>query len=450
MTRHSRRSRILLQILLLAAISLASPAASRGEAAEPALARRVILFIGDGMGPAQVEAAGLYHHGEAGRLSFERLPHHARVGTDSTRTGGPTDSAAAATAIATALKVDNGVIALDTPRTGRALTTVAESFKADGRAIGVVTTDALTGATPASFVAHVPLRKMGPEIAEQILTTSKPDVIMGASEKTLTPAKTKAAGYLATGDAAGLGASAERAIREDLPLAATFPGDRFSYRYHDTLDEEPKYGRVYPTLAEMTTAALAVLDHRGGERGFFLMVESALIDKSGHANRLRDAKSDERILVNCTEVVELHEAVGAALAFAEKHPDTLVLVTADHETGGLEVIESRGQGAAPKVSWANESHTRTAVDVWAVGPGAERVAGATDNTDVYVILMRAAGLEPVAPPRTSTFWRGRRESPVGSGGKRSSAGADRSGRSDHRSASGSVATKSRISSRTRR
>lgn len=391
--------RFFVPLVLIVALVLLAGGDGSSEAA-PTHARNVILLIGDGMGSEQVRAAGLYRYGGEGTLAFERLPYHATVLTDSMAASAPTDSAAAATAIATGKKVNNGVIAMDIPRTGKPLTTIAESFKADGRAVGVVTTDGIVGATTAAFIAHVPLRKMYPKIAKQMLETSQPDVMLGARDRVLPTPAVEAAGYAVAERADELDAAVEEAATNDKRLAGLFPGGVFPYRYLDRGEKTPKYGSVYPQLADMTSAALRVLRQRGGDRGFFLVIESALIDKSGHSNRLR-ANSEDRIAVNVDETVALHEATEVALAFARRNPGTLVIVTSDHETGGLIVDEPRGQGRSPRVRWSHLKHSRTPVDAYATGFGAEAVTGTMENTELYHVMMRAAGLAPAGSPPAS-------------------------------------------------
>lgn len=386
--------RIFVPLLLIVALV----ALTRGDGSStpaPDHAHNVILIIGDGMGPEQVRAAGYYHFGSEGTLSFEQFPHRATVLTDSLAATAPTDSAASATAMATGKKVNNAVIAMDIPRMGKPLKTIAESFKEDGRAIGVVTTDGIVGATTAAFIAHAPLRKMYPRIAKQILETTQPDVMLGARDRVLPTDAVEAAGYAVAESAGQLSAAVSDAINNDKRLAGLFEGDRFTYRNHDKIGLKAKYGTAYPHLAEMTSAALRVLEKRGGERGFFLVVESALIDKSGHAQRLGPGE-DDRIAVNVEETVAMHETTEVAIAFARRNPGTLVIVTADHETGGLIVEEPREQGRPPIVRWSHIIHSRTPVSAYAAGFGADAVTGTMENTELYHIMMRAAGLKESA------------------------------------------------------
>ena len=126
--------------------------------------KNVIILIGDGMGPEQVKAAGMYLNGLPGTLCFESLPHQGQVTTYSASSG-ITDSAAAATAIATGHKVNNGVISMAYPGNGSEYQTLLEIYKARGTRTGLVTSDAMTGATPAGFGAHEPSRTNTSQVA---------------------------------------------------------------------------------------------------------------------------------------------------------------------------------------------------------------------------------------------------------------------------------------------
>ncbi len=144
-------------------------------------ARNVILFIGDGMGFAQVEAAGMFATGRPGTLSFETFPFRGSVRTGNA-VGEVTDSAAAATAMATGVKVGNGVISMALPGNGAPLETALERFKASGKSTGLVTTTIITHATPAAFGAHEPSRNNYSGIADDYLNDSRPNVLLGGED----------------------------------------------------------------------------------------------------------------------------------------------------------------------------------------------------------------------------------------------------------------------------
>jgi alkaline phosphatase len=363
------------------AVVLGSSAVVAGAAER---ARGVILFIGDGLGPVQVRCARAYH---GGPLEFETLAHQAVVTTRSADHP-VTDSAAAATAIATGVKVNNGVLSVALPGDGRPLKTMLETFAEQGRATGLVTTDQMTQATPAAFGAHVPSRKNAAEIAEHYIRRTRPNVLIGGGKEGMDEQATAAAGYALFTQARQMQAAVEKALAMPTPMLAGLIGDgKFPYLHHDAQANPRQYGAVYPKLAEMTTAALTVLDR--DPDGFFLMVESALVDKSGHAQLVKD--DVDRLKCNVLETLTLADAVGAARRWAAGRKDVLIVVTADHETGGLQLVRERGRGEFPDAKWAHKLHTGVNVMVHAQGPGAERFAGELDNADLHRLILQAAG-----------------------------------------------------------
>lgn len=353
--------------------------------------RNAILFIGDGMGPEQVRAAGMYLHGEPGTLFFERFPHRAEVTTASAE-GKVTDSAAAATAMATGRKVTNGVVSLATPGDGSPLPTILERSSADGRRVGLVTTTHATHATPAAFGAHARSRDDYDEIAWDYLTRSKPDVLLGGGGYGLSKAAAVFAGYPTV------------TTRKDLLAVDPGTADRLWGLFgHSHLPYEHDGLGSAPHLSEMARAALAILER--DPDGFFLMVEGGKIDHACHSNDLVRAVK---------ETIEFANAVQAAYEWAKDRDDTLILVTADHETGGLSVKKNQGAGKLPEVAWSSKDHTGANVSLYAWGPGSERISGTVDNTQIYEILVdflaagvgaepsRAAGAADVLEPAGAT------------------------------------------------
>ena len=350
-------------------------------AAPPA---NVILMIGDGMGPDHVRAASFFAQGKEGALFMESLPHHAKVTTCSfyaiptnanpaTIAPKVTDSAAAGTAIATGRKVYNGVLSVALPGDGAPLQTVLESAKAAGKKTGLVTTAHLTDATPSAFGAHEKARSMAKEIARDYLDKSRPNLLLGGPDKSKSVALTvdggTAAGYKVVTDRTGL-----QALLADPPdhiLGIFGAGGPMCYEFDHATTTRKEYDRI-PHLSEMAKAALEILSK--SEKGFFLMVEGACIDKASHGNHIERA---------VYETVEFDRAVRAVVEWAAKRDDTLVLVTADHETGGLKVTEGKAAGTIPTVSWSSKGHTSTDVPLWGMGPGSEKIAGLLDNTDVF-------------------------------------------------------------------
>ena len=287
--------------------------------------KNVVLMIADGFGPA---SATLGRAAKGAPLAFDSV----LVGSVETSATDSrvTDSAASATAYACGLKTYNGAIGVGPD--GAPCRTVLEAAEARGLATGLVATSRITHATPASFAAHVAQRSEEPEIAAQ-LAASDVDLLFGGGRGFFTtrpmgdsgPATVDAmrspaavmggAGWTVAVDRAGYDAITS------LPAAALLADSHLAYEIdRDETDE--------PSLAEMTVKALDLLAASGDGRanGFFLMVEGSRIDHAGHAN---DPAAHLR------DILAYDEAVAAALAWAARDGNTLVVSTADHETGGM-------------------------------------------------------------------------------------------------------------------
>jgi alkaline phosphatase len=338
-----------------------------------AVSQNAILFVGDGMGFEHVDAAGMYGYGEPGTLSFEQFPYRAEVTTHAADNA-VTDSAASATAMATGHKVNLGVISMEIPGTGNELKTILELFRDDGRRTGLVTTTYITHATPAAFGAHEPSRNNYSQIAGDYLNQTRPNVMFGGGGFGMSPAAAVAAGYTVMADRAELLALE---TGTETHVSGQFGVGNLPYEF-DGLG-------ALPSLSEATATALAVLE--SGPDGFFLLVEGGRIDHAAHANDLDRCVHETLALSNAVEV---------AVDWAGGRGDTLIVVTADHETGGLHVLANNGQGSFPSVSWSSTDHTDTNVPIYAWGQDACHVAGVMDNTDVFTVLDSA--LVPVASP----------------------------------------------------
>lgn len=302
----------------------------------------VILFIGDGMGPQQIRAASEYGYGENGRLVFQQFPLQVTV-TTLAYGGLVTDSAASSTAMATGTKVGIGVVGLEIPGSSAELPTLLDAAVAQGRPTGLVTTAVMVDATPAAFGAHTDNRYNYAEIAQDYLTGSRPNVLFGGGTSLLDRATVEAAGYVMVDNRPSLLALAPNAGDH---IAGLFGSGDFSFVYD---------GRgVLPSLPEMVSKALDILD--GDPDGFFLMVEAARIDDACHGSNILRAVG---------ELLELDDAVKTAMEWAKGRTDTAIIVTADHETGGLELAYSSGQGEIPAASWSTVRHTDTPVPLYA-------------------------------------------------------------------------------------
>ncbi|MDK1358752.1 alkaline phosphatase [Arthrobacter sp. zg-Y1219] len=410
-------------------------------------ARNVILMVGDGMGPGQREAIRLALVGLTGELEMDSLPSAGRVHTNSADPESfVTDSAAAATAMATGVKTYNRAIGVDLEQ--QPVTTALEVAEELGKSTGLVTTSNVTDATPAAFGSHVADRDEQSAIARQFLESSRPEVILGGGEDHWYPAgnpgrhpdnppedpseqsagtegnlveEAQSLGYEYVWDREGLQAA-------DSPMLLGLFANEEMFQYGD--DVEPLYQPTVP-LTEMTSKALEILGSGGagdggngndadngdraqgdngsrGNDGFFLMVEEEGIDSFSHVNNAE---------LTIESGIEFDRSVALAKDFAEQDGDTLLIVVGDHQTGGMtieavdvpepgEEPDESGDGPSAEdgplpvansnqqfmVDWTTGGHTALDVPLTAMGPGSELLNGVYENThifDVMVQVMRA-------------------------------------------------------------
>ncbi len=358
-----------------------APARDRSYPAEPARVRNVILLIGDGMGLSQVSLARMKAVGSEGKLNMQLLPVQGLIRTHSANRL-VTDSAAAGTALACGVKTNNGMIGM-TPD-GTPYCNILQLAQARGMATGLVATSTISHATPASFGACVKSRKMEPEIAEQLIG-NRINVLFGGGRKYFLPKSDPDSGRK---DDRNLLAEAEEAgytVIESANQLRWVHGPRvlglFQVDALTTISPEPM-------LVEMTHRAITILDETATDsrkygRGFFLMVEGSQIDWACHSN---DAEACVR------QTLLFDEAVRQAVDFAMADGRTLVVVTADHETGGLTIPDGNLQGDEVKVHWSTKGHSASPVPVYAVGPKSELFAGVYDNTEIPQKIARALGI----------------------------------------------------------
>ncbi|MCI4063920.1 alkaline phosphatase [Micromonospora sp. R77] len=412
-----RSSRLLAPVIAgavaAAGLSLVNPVTQATAGSGKARARNVIFINGDGMAAAQREAARLYLAGLDGQLTMDKLPISGQLTTSPHDPKAPvTDSAAAATAWATGEKTYNGAISVDTD--GNPLPTLGAQAKAAGKATGLVTTAQVTDASPAAFFANTANRSAQDEIARQYLEVTRPDVILGGGEDWWLPAGTAGA-Y--PDKPAEDPSEASKGTKGDLITEAKAKG----YQYVSTAEQldaakggkllglfaneelfqqrrEGEGDRYDPpaSLATMTAKALSTLSKN--KKGFFLFVEEEGVDEFAHEN------NGTRML---QALAELEKAVAVARNYAATHPDTLVVVTGDHECGGLTVEDTgtadesgdgisaedgpfpiKGSNLSFNLDWTTSGHTGVDVPVTAYGPLAEQFTGKHPNTHVHEVLAR--------------------------------------------------------------
>jgi alkaline phosphatase len=354
--------------------------------------KNVVLMIGDGMGFEQVKAASIYAYGHEGSLSFEKY-YRGEMMTHSANSylqkSHATDSAAAVTAMATGQKVDNSILS---QKGDEPIKTILEYLQEEGKATGLVTTVPVTHATPAGYGAHTKSRHNYEEIANDYLNQTRPNVLFGAyykNGKGMTETKAKQADYMVAQTREQMHHivwSADQNPTKEVFVVGLFSPDGMPWEYdyynpHRVLFPEEKKGDspcydAVPHLSEMTSAALSLLGN--DTDGFFLMVEGGKIDWACHDN----------IIEHCVfNTLEFDKAFQVVLNWAGDRDDTLILVTADHECGGLRVVKNRGKGFMPQVFWGSTDHTGANVPVYAIGYGAEEFVGVIDNTELFTIIV---------------------------------------------------------------
>jgi alkaline phosphatase len=383
-----RAPSITLQVLVLSASLALGPRPGSGQPvpspqAPPAQApevRNVILMITDGGGVGTWTLARLAR-GDA--LAVARMPVVGLVDTRNSD-GGLTDSAAGATAYATGVRTFHQAISVAPecrelirrnpaeidrdPASCAPLETLLERAEASGRSTGLVTTTYLIDATPAAFAAHAPNRYLRAPIARQMIASGT-DVMLGGGRSYFDGSAGTGAGDLLAEACATADCPPDATSLEVLPVR-----DRRLIGLFATRDME-RAGARSPDLPTMTRAAL---DRLGRDPdGFFLLVETEGTDSEQH--------DEESLDVVTNEILEFDRAVAVALDFATRTPGTLVVVTADHETGGL-AIHGEDEGPDVDIAYTTGDHTHNMVPLFAMGPGAERFAGIRDNDEVGRLL----------------------------------------------------------------
>ncbi len=337
--------------------------------------KNVILYIGDGMGISQIMAARIYLLGVQGRFEIEKMPVTTLVTTHSIDRL-LTDSAAGATAMATGYKTRNGVVGMS--RDSVVFKTVLEAAMERGKSSGLIATSSITHATPACFASHVPSRSQHSEIARQLIH-QQVDVILGGGRQYFLPQEMSGSKRSDSLNLLKMASGLGYEVVNDKKQLERITSNKILGLF---AQGELKQGALQPTLCEMTRKALEVLGK--DPDGFFLMVEGSQIDWAGHDN-------DFPALVR--EMAAFDSAVAVGLEFAQNNENTLILVTADHETGGLLITGGDVDGKNIKVDWHYTSHTGQMVPLFAAGSGAQSFSGIIDNTDIAKILANLLGLQ---------------------------------------------------------
>lgn len=327
--------------------------------------KNIILMIGDGMGLPDVYAAMTVSDKP---LNIERC--HI-IGLQKTFSADSyiTDSGAAGTALATGYKTKNGEIGMDSQ--GKRVKSILEISEEHNLATGLVSTSSITHATPASFIAHQSRRDSYEDIAMDFLKTDI-DVFIGG----------------------GYNHFAKRADKLNLIDSLKFRGYEVDTSMNMILNSNSGKLAGFTALIhnpfrlkgrgdmlpESAGKAIKILSKN--KKGFFLMIEGSQIDWAGHEN-VADTLVDETL--------DFDKAVGVALDFAKNDGHTLVIITADHETGGVTIVDGDRETHRVMLNFSTKNHTAVMVPVYAFGPGAEKFSGIYDNTDIFKKILSSYG-----------------------------------------------------------
>lgn len=324
--------------------------------------KNVILMIGDGMGDNTLAVTRQRYQTD---LTMDKMPVYGHSDTRSFILD-YTDSAAGGSALSTGIRIwANSVARFPfypfAPADTRVPISLTELAKSGGKAAGVVTTDKTSGATPAAFSAHALARQFEPDISADQLRSDL-DLIWGCASDSITRSKCEKNGftYISTKTEMDALESGSRSFAQfDFESVKTCSRDNDS-----------------PYLAEMTAKAIDLLDDN--ENGFFLMVEGACIDKYSHDNDFDGATMN---------VMAFSDALEVALDYAEKDGDTLVVVTADHETGGIQYDAEKDE-----YYYTKDNHTTADVPLYVSATDAGFTDGQTvENRQISVQIARVMG-----------------------------------------------------------
>jgi alkaline phosphatase len=399
-------------IICLTIAGVLAVGSGAAEANKKRMAKNIILMVPDGMGLSDVTATRIFKNGLDGDgLSFEKLK---QIGYQRTYSANSvvTDSAAAAGAWATGEKYVNGEISCHTDASGSGCesspTTILEIAQKRGKATGLIATSDITHATPAVFAAHVHSRKCGADIGRQMVESGV-DILLGAGiaeDGDNCPQEITAAEVIATAPDYGYKVVETRSElnsalgkRKTGKILGLFNANGGKSPENFWIDESFTYPENEPTLQEMTVAALDFLQK--DQQGFFLMVEGSQIDWANHGHRfgLEDIESDPNDPyaapnTQLGEMLAFDAAVESVLEWVNakksRKNSTLIIVVADHETGGFHVNGPYGSlleaGETVDGGWTTGGHTGQDTLIWSQGPGSHLLGRALENTDIFTVM----------------------------------------------------------------
>lgn len=315
--------------------------------------RNVIFLIGDGMGLSQITAAAYANCGlTLMNFNYIGLQRNNALGAFTT------DSAAGGSALATGERHANRHISMT--EQGEAVPSLSDWFRGKGLPVGVVTLGNAVDATPTAFYGHSVERDSADELTRCLLDTPV-DLLCGSGIRQFTE----------RGDGIDLIGELSKSYRFVRSIDEINAAEGRVVCIDERMDEAAEESNL-GLLAEATRAAIDKLQERG-DKGFFLMVEGAKIDYAGHSRCLPGS---------VIEMLGFDLAVAEALKFADENGQTLVVVTADHETGGLVLLDGDEQSGRIMGVYTTDDHTPAMLPVFAYGPGADRFCGTYLNTEI--------------------------------------------------------------------
>ncbi|MXV16756.1 alkaline phosphatase [Hufsiella ginkgonis] len=327
--------------------------------------KNIILCIGDGMGITQLYSAYTSNGGQLNIFNMTNTGFSITNAADAYCT----DSAAGATAMATGEKTNNRAIGVDPQN--KPLRSLLDYSMEAGKKSALIAVCDITDATPAAFYAHVKDRSQAADIARD-MATIKADIVLGS-------------GLSHFASQPKPGASLEKLADRGYQVVNSFPAflSASAPRIAAILPEEETRpviegrGPFLREALEKVTGAFA-----GHNNGFFVMMEGSQIDHGGHNNNLRQVITENR---------DFDQAVGEALRFADQDGETLVIVTADHETGGLTLLDGDFKSGSVNANFSTNDHTGTPVPVFAYGPNSDLFRGVYPNNEIFHKILKLMG-----------------------------------------------------------
>jgi alkaline phosphatase len=335
--------------------------------------KNVILILGDGVGLNHILCSRLMIYGTDGKMYCERLPITGQSNTAPDDDNYITDSGAGATALATGYKTGRKMIGVTKDSVSK--TSIAELMKSNGYSVGLISTGQLADATPAAFSTKSLSRQLMKQIAFDI-TKSGFNILLGGSSKFY---ENDSTGKNAVDNAKQRGYEickngSELMISKSPKILALIDS-------MDQLDNVYNKSSI-PSLAEVTSKSLELLS--ANKKGFFLMVEEDGTDEVSHNHNIKGVR---------TQMKQMDDAVRTAVEFARKDGKTLVIVTADHETGGLNIIKASKKEVKMIISWSTGDHTPQPVPVYSIGPYSYLFTGFYENSEIPRKIAQALKLK---------------------------------------------------------